>query len=65
MADYQNPTEVSCDVECPACGKRTWAIFDALVGSGRVPRTDVTCMVCNAPLTIEADLDVSVEVRNG
>lgn len=65
MADYQNLTKVACDLECPSCGKRTWAIFDALVGGGRVPRTNVACMVCSTPLIIEADLEVFVEVRNG
>lgn len=53
--------EVMDRIDCPHCGEETFACFDALVGSGALPKTAVCCEKCEKYFTVTASINVSCE----
>jgi hypothetical protein len=50
---------VNVEVACPACERSEWRDVDALVGSGKAPKTTIACR-CGCTYTVLAVLELSV-----
>jgi sarcosine oxidase delta subunit len=51
---------VKCAVDCPHCDEDADVEFDALAGTGTVPRERVWCESCGLQFVVSATIDIGV-----